>query len=111
MTTRREYRELYGTEKPETPEEVKHKCHVKYRAGMHPSVKIGGVCVGECPNECLEGMVVCAEHVHKEALLYLVDSLRRELAQTKEELTATKNELATVKRSLTSIENFLAERL
>ena len=55
---------------------------------VHPSVKIGGASIGQCQNECIPGLVVCAKHADKEALVILVKQLLKrikELEQSKRE--------------------------
>lgn len=53
------------------------QCDVVNRVSVHHSIKIGGVSVGQCPKEVLEGFVVCFEHVNKEALWMMVQHERR----------------------------------
>jgi hypothetical protein len=57
------------------------QCDVINRVSVHPSIKIGGVSVGQCPKVVLEGFVVCFEHVNKEALWMMVQHERRDLVK------------------------------
>ena len=62
------------------------QCNHINRVNVHPSVVIGGASIGQCPNEALEGFVVCYEHVEKAALLLMIDNLRRDLRKARREL-------------------------
>lgn len=66
------------------------KCDHVYRVSVHPSVKIGGVSVGQCEKDVLPGFVVCFEHVNKEALWMMLQSERHEIAQLKKNVRGTK---------------------
>ena len=56
------------------------KCNETYRSGpLFEGHKAGGVYLGKCPKEALEGFVVCFEHVNKEALWMMVQHKTNEI--------------------------------
>lgn len=61
------------------------KCNKTIRVGVHPSVKIGGVTIGECQNECLPEMTVCWRHASREALVMHIKNLYGRLQKAKED--------------------------
>jgi len=51
------------------------RCSHIFRSGpLHPSIKIGGASLGQCPNERFPELVVCYEHADKSALALLAKS-------------------------------------
>lgn len=65
------------------------RCSHKFRSGpLFRGHVLGGLIVGHCENEALEGFNVCLEHVTKDALAMVLDSLRQENARVKARLKA-----------------------
>ena len=63
------------------------RCSHVYRSGqLHPSIKIGGVSLGQCENECFPDLVVCLEHANKETLAMLAQQYMRRCAALEKEL-------------------------
>lgn len=62
------------------------KCSHIDRVSIHPSIKIGGVSIGQCQNRCVPGLVVCAEHASKDALVMLVKQLLKQIKELKARL-------------------------
>ena len=60
-------------------EHKKRQCNKTFTAAIHPSIKIGGFNMGQCPEDCLPGFVVCYEHANKEALFMRIVQLERAL--------------------------------
>lgn len=54
------------------------RCTHTTRVSPHPSVVIGGVCVGHCENECFPGLTVCFDHASKDTLALLARSILRD---------------------------------
>ena len=55
------------------------KCDHIFRSGpLFEGHRFGGVSMGQCPKEALEGFVVCSDHVNKEALWMMVQHERAE---------------------------------
>ena len=52
-------------------------CGEVMRVQVHPSIVIGGVSVGSCPNARLPGLVVCYDHATKDSLAALARAERR----------------------------------
>lgn len=72
----------------------KTKCNHIFRSGqLHPSIKIGGVSLGECQNPVLKGFVVCFEHVDKASLSLMLRTKERELAAAKREIKSLEKQL------------------
>lgn len=56
------------------------RCSYIFRSGpLHPSIKIGGVSLGQCPNERFPELVVCYEHATKDTLALLARQALRAL--------------------------------
>lgn len=72
----------------------KTKCQHIFRSGqLHPSIKIGGVSLGECQNPALAGFVVCFDHVDKASLSLMLRMKEKELRAAKREIKSLEGQL------------------
>jgi hypothetical protein len=56
------------------------KCHHRYSSGpLFRGHLLGGVSLGRCKNDAMEGFTVCHEHVTLDALLSMIGRLRNEI--------------------------------
>jgi hypothetical protein len=66
------------------------KCTHIERVSLHPSVKVGGFCIGGCENEAVPGLNVCLRHAHTESMLYCIQSLLKDIEKWKKKLKRLK---------------------
>ena len=53
------------------------RCNHENRVSIHPSIRVGGVSVGQCERKALPLMVVCEEHASREAMAMVIRQLAR----------------------------------
>jgi len=57
------------------------RCTHIFRSGpLHPSIKIGGASLGQCPNKRFPELVVCFDHADKETLALLAKQALKQVA-------------------------------
>lgn len=52
--------------------------HVQRSGSVVEGHRLGGVSMGRCRGQAVPGLVVCAEHATRDALVMLIDDLRAE---------------------------------